>query len=159
ELAQRGIARKIETTGRRGGNLIADRTLSFRSDEHDRKSLPQEMPREFGKPFAAPMLGLPDGSRRDRYDSAWFVASVSAKLPGGTFDRHVGNGKREIGCALVEAEHGAKSEVSVDGVHIERGHRDPMRIGNPCSFAGALPGMLAGLRRKRAAGRRPHLRA
>ena len=53
--------------------------------------------------------------------------------------------KRKVGGTVVEAKERPNAEVPVDRVQVERRHRNVMRVGEPASFARALPGVLAGL--------------
>src|SRR6478736_9686669 len=116
------------------------------------------MPRHFRKLAAAPMLGFPDRPRREPEQWRSGDAVPTQKLLDARA-RCCGNGKREIGRAVVQAQDRPDVEITVDGVHIERGYRDVMRVGEPASFPRSLPRVLAREWRELAVGSGPDLRA
>ena len=161
QLAERRFAGEVDAAGRQAGHRVAGRTFAGRSDQHDGKTLAHEVTRHLGKAFGAPMLGFPDGPGCDRELGPRAGAAHAVRLQQAVDP--IGRGgrdrKREIGRLLVEAEQGADAEVTIDGMHVERRHADVVRIGQPRTFAGALPGVLARLPRQGAARCPPHLGA
>src|SRR5262249_7903360 len=99
------------------------------------------MLRNFGKVVRSPVLGLPDRSRRhDNEFGAMDDMLAQQRVNAGT--GRLWNRKRKVGRTFIQTKDRADIQVTVDGVEIERGNGNVVRVGQPTAFSRALPGML-----------------
>src|SRR4029077_5858216 len=121
------------------GDLVAARSIAFRTRQSDRKSFPKKLARHACKSFDGPVLCFPN---RPRHKNNKRFASRHTVLIEQSVDV-VDCFRREVDCQvrrfIIETKQKSDPQVTIYRVNIERWNGNAVSVRDPGTFTGATP--------------------